>query len=70
MLVMAGPGSPGRDTASLGGTALSFLFLTKGEAPEPKVEGARIVVGEQTVALEGGNLVLGKIAAPWKPADR
>jgi len=69
MLVMTGPGAPGQNKVTAGATAFSFLFLTKGEAPTPKAEGNRIVVGKQTVALEGGHLVLGKMAGPWKAAE-
>jgi hypothetical protein len=68
MLVMTGPGAPTKDTVTVGGAKLSFLFLTRGAPPEPKVEGDRVVVGGQTVSLEDGGLKLGKMAGPWQPA--
>lgn len=44
----------------LGGRTLTFKFLTSGQEPQPKVEGGKVVVGKQTVALDnGGSLVLG-----------
>ncbi len=68
MLVMTGPGAPGTDTVKLDNTTLSFLFLTTGAKPVPKVEGDKIVVGSQTVSLKDGKIVLGKMAGPWHPA--
>jgi hypothetical protein len=61
MLVMTGPGAPKDDTVAAGGNEFSFLFLTTGDKPTPKVESDTIVVGEQTVSLRDGNLVLGKM---------
>ena len=50
----------------LGGTMLTFKFLTAGPEPKPVVQGDKIVVGEQTVSLKDGALVLGKMAGPWR----
>ena len=68
MLVMTGPGAPDDKTVSAGGARFSFKFLTGGAEPAIKVEGAKITVGGQTVSIQGGNIVLGKMAGPWKPA--
>ena len=50
----------------LGGTTLTFRFLTAGPEPKPQVQGDKVVIGEQTVSLKDGNLVLGKMAEPPK----
>jgi hypothetical protein len=60
LLVMAGPGAPPADGVEVDGRKLSFLFLGKGAAPSPKVEGGKVVVGGQTVSYDGRSLVLGK----------
>jgi hypothetical protein len=65
MLVMTGPGSPGGATVAAGARTYSFLFLTQRDAPTPKADGDRVVVGEQTVAWDGENIVLGRMAGPW-----
>jgi len=49
----------------LGGATLTFKFLAAGPEPKPQVEGDQIVVGEQTVSLKDGSIVLGKMAGPW-----
>ena len=67
MLVMTGPGAPGGKTVTAGGTTFSFRFLTSGAEPAPKAEGDKVVIGEQTVSMEQGNIVLGKMAGPWRP---
>lgn len=67
MLVMTGPGAPRGNTVSLGGRQFSFLFLTAGQPPTPRPEGDKIVVVGQTVALQAGNILLGKMAGPWQP---
>lgn len=46
----------------LGGTPLTFRFLTTGAEPTPQVQDDKVIVGAQTVTLKGGNLVLGKMA--------
>ena len=60
MLVMTGPGAPKDGFALANGTKVSFLFLTKGEAPTPKIVDNTVVIGEQTVSLDGNKLVLAK----------
>jgi hypothetical protein len=67
MLVMTGPGAPGENTVTADGAKLSFLFLTTGSEPKPEVQGGKVVVGQQTVTLDRGRLVLGRMAGPWKP---
>ena len=69
MLVMTGPGAPDAKSVSAGGTKFAFLFLTGGEEPAPKSDGRKIVVGEQTVSIQDGNIVLGKMAGPWRSAQ-
>jgi len=60
MIVQAGPAAGKGTTLEAGGQKFSFLFLTKGPAPQPKVEGDKIVVGQQTVGWDGKRMVLGK----------
>lgn len=43
---------------------LTFKFLTTAEVPAPRVEGDRVVVGNQFVAIKDGRIVLGKTAGP------
>ncbi len=70
MLAMIGPGAPGGTTVKLDETSVSLLFLDEGGAsPEAKVEGDKIVVGEQTISLEDGRLVLGKMAGPFEAGE-
>jgi len=68
MLVMTGPGAPRGNTVSAGGTTFSFKFVTTGAQPTPKAKGNQVVIGRQTVSVQGGNIVLGKMAGPWRPA--
>jgi hypothetical protein len=62
MLVTTGSADGTR--VSLGGATLTFRFLSAGAEPKPQVQGDRAIVGGQTVGLQSGNLVLGKMAAP------
>jgi hypothetical protein len=62
MLVMTGPGAPGGTTAKIGETTLSFLLLTDGQSPTVRAEGQKITVGNQTVSLKNGRIVLGQMA--------
>ncbi len=50
----------------LAGTTLTFKFLTTGNEPKLQVQGERVVIGQQVVSIKDGNLVLGKMADPWK----
>lgn len=60
MLVMTGPSAPADGVVvEAGGAKFSILLLTKGDPPQPKAEGNRIVVGKQTVSLDGGRIALG-----------
>jgi hypothetical protein len=65
MLAMTGPGAPGENTVKLRDTTVSFLLLTDGKPPEPKVDGDVIVVGDQWLAVENGEIRLGKMAVAW-----
>ena len=67
MLVMTGPGAPGGKTVTAGGTTFSFKFLTSSAEPAPRAEGDKVVIAEQTVSMEQGNIVLGRMAGPWQP---
>jgi hypothetical protein len=69
MLVMTGRGTPRGDTVEAGGTTFALKFLTEGKVPEPRVEDGKIVVGEQTVTLEDGHIVLSRMAGPWKAPE-
>ena len=62
MLVMTGPGSAPGDKIEAGGRSYSLKFLTGGPEPTPRVEGDRLVIGKQTVAVQDGKLVLGTFA--------
>jgi len=64
MLVMTGPGAPKDNVVEAGGAAFSFLFLTKGAAPKPAVQGSKITVGKQTISVENGRIVLGTRGSP------
>ena len=59
MLAMTGPGAPKDTVVEAGDAKVSFLFLTKGEAPKPAVQGGKITIGKQTVSLENSRIVLG-----------
>jgi len=50
----------------LAGTTLTFKSLTTGNEPKLQVQGERVVIGQQVVSIKDGNLVLGKMADPWK----
>lgn len=63
MIVMTGPGAQGA-SVSAGAVSYSFKFLTPGPEPAPKAEGDKVAVGQQTVILKDGNLVLEKWAEP------
>ncbi len=66
MLVMIGPGAPDDGvTETADGTTYSFLFLTEDDAPTPRVQGDRVVVGDQEVWVEDGVIRLKHIAEPW-----
>ena len=60
MLAMTGPGAPAVGAVDAGGTRFSFLFVTKGAPPVPKVEADKIAIGNQTVSFDGKRLVLAK----------
>ncbi|HYE19765.1 MAG TPA: hypothetical protein VEA69_15045 [Tepidisphaeraceae bacterium] len=61
MLVLSGPAATGaKDAVDVGGTPVAFLFLGGGKAPVPTAEGNKLSVGDQTVALDGKRIVLGR----------
>ena len=70
MLVMTGRGMPRGETVDAGGTTFALKFLTEDKTPEARVEDGKIVVGDQTVTLEDGHIVLSKMAGPWEGATR
>lgn len=59
LLVMSGPGATGVDSVQVGGVDFKWRALG-GRAPEPTVEGSRLVLGEQTISHDGTTLVLGQ----------
>lgn len=63
MIVMTGPGAQGSPVEA-GGVTYSFKFLASGPDPSPKAEGDKVIVGQQTVFLKNGTLVLEKWTAP------
>jgi hypothetical protein len=63
MLVQAGPSATG-DSLDLGGTKVAIFFPARGDKPRPVVQGDRIIVGQQTIGLRDGKIVLGKTAGP------
>lgn len=60
MLVMTGPGAPAGHTVEAGAVRYSFLFLGVGEPPPPRVEGDRVMVGNQTISVHNGKLHLAR----------
>lgn len=58
MLVMTGPGAPAGNGVEAGGNTFSFLFIG-GSGIQPKVEGSKVVIGKQSVSVEGKAIVLG-----------
>jgi hypothetical protein len=70
MLVMTGPGAPNDNAVTAGGTTFAFKFLSAGAEPKPAEQGDKVVVGGQTVSMQDGNLVLGKMAGPWTGVER
>lgn len=56
---MTGPGAPSDNVVEAEGQKFSFLFLG-GTAPEPKVQGGHVLVGDQIVGLENGQITLVK----------
>ena len=71
MLVMAGPGAGEGTKVEVGGTVFALKFVTSGAEPDVRVQGDKIVVGKQTVAIEDGHLVLGHMAGAWEgPTER
>ena len=59
MLIMTGSGAPGDGAVDAGGRRFSFLFLG-GNKPTVRVEGAKVIVGGQTVSYDGESIVLGQ----------
>jgi len=60
MLVMTGLGTGSGTRVTVADTALNFLFLTTDAVPTPIVKGDRVLIGEQTVRIQDGNLILGQ----------
>ncbi len=64
MLVTTGPADGHKFL--LGEATITVKYLTSGKEPQAQLQGDRILVGEQTVSLKDGNIVLSKMAGPWK----
>ncbi len=66
LLVMTGPGAGGKPPSGAkikAGNVDAFHYLllsASGKFPEPRAEGGKLVIGNQTVALENGALVFSK----------
>jgi len=59
LLAMSGPTAPAENTVEVGGRKVAFLFVGKGPAPTPQVQGDKIVIGKQTLGFQGEKLTLG-----------
>jgi hypothetical protein len=59
MIVFVGSGAPSGRIVEAGGQKFVFKFLTGGAEPEPKVSGASVIAGKQTVSYSDGAIVLG-----------
>ena len=46
----------------VGGVTMTFKFLTSNTEPKPQVQGDKVVVGDQTVTIKDGSLILGTMA--------
>lgn len=57
---MIGPGAPGDNKVSAGGTEFSFKFLTAGYEPTPKIHYDKIAIDNQTVSFDGNKIRLGR----------
>jgi hypothetical protein len=66
LLVMTGKGAGKGQTIEAAGVPYTVKLLTQGEPPDVRAEGAKLVIGEQTVTMEDGHLLLGKMAGPWE----
>lgn len=62
LLVMTGPGAPAAGAIDAGGTKFSVLTLG-GKAADPKAEGAKLIIGRQTISREGSSIVLSVFGA-------
>lgn len=67
LIVTAGTGATGGRTVDAGGTSF-HVFLVGGKAPEPKVEGDKVVVGGQGFKSDGQKIIFDKMAPPQKRA--
>jgi hypothetical protein len=59
LLAMTGPGAPAADALDVGGTKVALLLLGK-NPPKPQVAGAQVIIGQQTITVEAGQLILAK----------
>lgn len=48
------------------GVGFSFKFSTTGEELKPGVEGDKILIGDQTVSIQDGKIVLARMAGIWQ----
>ena len=65
LLVGVGSSFAGAKATSVkaGGQTFHVMTLQKGDPPQPRPDGQKIVIGKQTVTYDGGKLVLGTMAA-------
>ena len=60
------PGAGTHFKLEAGGTVFTLRIFGDDPMPGPKVEGDKIIWDRQTLSFRDGNLVLGKMAGPWK----
>jgi hypothetical protein len=65
---MAGKGAGKGERIKAGGVACTCKLLTDGRAPAVTADGDKLVIGGQTISMQDGHLVLGKMAGPWEGA--
>ncbi len=65
-LMLATTGTAEGTKVVLGATTVTLKFVSSVQEPKPQVKGDQIVVGDQSITLKDGNIVLGKMAEPRK----
>jgi hypothetical protein len=63
LVVISGPGATGQKTIQAGGKTFALILLG-GSPPEPKVEGAKVIIGGQGIAHDGQKILFDRMAGP------